>query len=340
MKRNLTLDFIKGLCIIFIIIDHFTGWNNSIRLLALFPFWITMAVPMLMIVLGYLYAMSYQRHGINTIRKAYAFRQLLDKFIRYTIPFLMAYSIELFISSIDNGFKAIFPLWIRDFFTGGWGAGSYYYPILLQFMILFPILHFIIYSYDRVGLWICFVINVFYELFQWYFHISGPVYRLLIFRYTFLIAFGCYLLIGKKPLSVIEKVSSFIIGSFFIWLFSYSSYEPVIICNWTTTSFPTAFFVIPIAILFIQIELKNNIFSKTIAKIGCASYNIFLTQMVYFNYVAPRVNTVLHNLSSILICMLNLIICSTAGYIFYFVESKLTKRILLLIHQKETNAHA
>lgn len=339
MKRNLNLDLIKGLCILFILIDHFTGWTSATRLSALFPYWITMAVPLLMVVLGYLYAMSYQRHGINTLRKAYSFRQLRDRFIRYTIPFIMAYSIELIISSIDNGFFTILPVWLRDFFTGGWGAGSYYYPILLQFMIVFPIIFFIVQRYDLIGLGICLAINIAYEILQWLFHMPPSVYRLLLFRYTLLIAFGCYIMIGRRKFKRTEQLISLLVGAFFIWQFSYTSYHPVVLCNWTTTSFPTAFFVLPIALWLIQLSLPKNVLSSLVARLGSASYNIFLTQMVYFNYAAPRIMKYFI-LPNILLCLLNVIICCFMGYLFYYFENKFTKRILAFIHQKESSVNA
>ena len=339
MKRNLNLDLIKGLCILFILIDHFTGWTSATRLSALFPYWITMAVPLLMVVLGYLYAMSYQRHGINTLRKAYSFRQLRDRFIRYTIPFIMAYSIELIISSIDNGFFSIFPLWLKDFFTGGWGAGSYYYPILLQFMFFFPIIFFLILRYDLIGLGICLLMNIAYEIVHWLIQMPPSVYRLLLFRYTLLIAFGCYILIGKRKFKWAERIISLILGAFFIWLFNYTSYQPVILCNWTTTSFPTAFFVLPIALWLIQLFLPKNAFSSLIALLGRASYNIFLTQMVYFNYAAARIMKYIH-LPNISLCLLNIIICCFMGCLFYYFEDKFTKRILAFIHKKESPVNA
>lgn len=71
----------------------------------------------------------------------------MPKFIRYTVPFLLAFIIEM-IGEIAVSFLGIRPLSLKHivaiFFQGGTGPGSYYYPILLQFLLYYPVLYFII----------------------------------------------------------------------------------------------------------------------------------------------------------------------------------------------------
>lgn len=62
MERNNSLDFLKGISIIFIIITHFS-WTNLERLSFGFPFWIDMAVPIFMLVSGYTQALSCEKNG-------------------------------------------------------------------------------------------------------------------------------------------------------------------------------------------------------------------------------------------------------------------------------------
>lgn len=329
MKRNSMLDILKGLCIIFIILDHFTGWN-SIRLNYLFPYWITMAVPMLMIILGYQYANSYQRHQIKTLKDSYSFFFILDKIIRYSIPFVMAYALEFLISSLSNGPKAILLPWLRDFFLGGWGPGSYYYPILLQFIFVFPIIYFLIERHASFGLLICTGLNILYELFQYAVHLNYAVYRLLIFRYILLIAFGCYLFLYKKSFKWPISIASLIIGAFFIWLFSYTTYQPIILVHWSQTCFLTALFILPIAGFLLRSNKMMALSFPPLELIGKASYNIFLVQMVYFNYVAHRIY---QHVPSMLLCVIiNLAITVLAGSIFYFFERKITSTCINTLH--------
>lgn len=69
-RRYHSIDFVKGICILFIIITHYT-WEEAERLKYLFPFWIDMAVPIFMVVSGFVYTKSFQKNHINTIENAY-----------------------------------------------------------------------------------------------------------------------------------------------------------------------------------------------------------------------------------------------------------------------------
>lgn len=325
MKRNSMLDIIKGLCIIFIILDHYTQWGG-LRLTLLFPYWITMAVPMLMIILGFQYAFSYERHDISNIKKAYQPRFVFEKFIRYSIPFWIAYILEFIISSISQGPGAIIWTWLKGLFTGGWGPGSYYYPILIQFIFLFPVIYFLIKKYDFVGLLICGFMNVFYECFQYAVHLDSSIYRLLIFRYILLIGYGCYIYLSHKKPKLLLSAFTCLIGGILIWLFSYYGYTPTIVSHWTQTSFFTALFIIPIMGLILRSAKLKELSCPPLELIGKASYNIFLVQMVYFNYVAARIYPIA---KSLLLCnILNLCITILAGILFFYVEHKITHKIL------------
>lgn len=92
--RNYFLDILKGICILFVIITHF-GWEAEERLRYGFPFWIDMAVPVFMIISGYVYALSYRRKGVDSFEKAYKLSIILGNAVRYTVPFLMVCSVEL-----------------------------------------------------------------------------------------------------------------------------------------------------------------------------------------------------------------------------------------------------
>ena len=62
--NNSFVDVLKGICIIMVVVTHFS-WEEHERLYYLFPFWIDMAVPIFMLISGYVYTISYKRHEIN-----------------------------------------------------------------------------------------------------------------------------------------------------------------------------------------------------------------------------------------------------------------------------------
>ncbi len=198
-ERFHNLDFLKGLCVLFVIITHFS-WKDEQRLYFLFPFWVDMAVPIFMILSGYVHSLSYKKHEINTLSDAYDLKNTINKIIRYTIPFLIIYIVEVTLASIEQGYLDE-PLKLFYFFLQGTrGPGSYYYPILLQFVFLFPLIYFIIKRLDFKGLILCAAINFSYEILKNAYHVEEDCYRLIVFRYIFVIAFGCYLAIGKKQI--------------------------------------------------------------------------------------------------------------------------------------------
>lgn len=331
MKRNHMLDILKGICIIFIILDHYTRWEDW-RLKLLFPYWITMAVPVLMIVLGYQYALSYDRHEITKLSQAYSFRFVLDKFLRYSIPFWMAFLVEFVLSSISMGPRAILGAWIRGLFTGGWGAGSYYYPILVQFIFVFPILYFIVKKYDFAGVLFCGLLNAGYEWIQYVFEMDYKCYRLLLFRYILLIAVGCYLYLGKSKVKRWVSVLSFVIGAAFIWIYNYGGYTPKVLVHWTQTSFVAVLFIIPVIGAILSSNRLMDLSCRPLEFVGKASYNIFLVQMVYFNYAAARLYPYC---KSVVLCNIaNLVITILVGSVFYLVERKISKSCLAFVHKK------
>ena len=72
-KRNKYIDSIKGICILCILTTHFS-WDSMKFLKSLFPFWIDMAVPSLMVISGYLSASSlkkskYTFHFLNWLER-------------------------------------------------------------------------------------------------------------------------------------------------------------------------------------------------------------------------------------------------------------------------------
>lgn len=57
-ERYTVVDVLKGICVIFAIITHYE-WSDNQRLLGLFPYTIDMAVPIFMIISGYIMSNSY-----------------------------------------------------------------------------------------------------------------------------------------------------------------------------------------------------------------------------------------------------------------------------------------
>lgn len=156
--RNRSIDFIKGICILFVIITHYS-WSSFERQKYLFPFWIEMAVPLFMIISGFVYTESYKKSNIKSFEEAYSFSNTLHRVVRYTMPFAVIYFIEMMTLFFKTKTSVGIIRIICYFLRGGFGPGSYYYPVMIQFIFFFPIIFFIIKKYAYIGLLICGFMN-------------------------------------------------------------------------------------------------------------------------------------------------------------------------------------
>ena len=146
----------------------------------------------------------------------------------------------------------------------------------------------------------------------------------------FIIAFGCYACVGRKEeqgrLYTGFIGGIFVIGAFFVLLFSYTSYEPKLFTFWSTTSAPATLYIAPI--MFISVKMLKVKFAP-LELIGKASFDIFLVQMVYFVlYENFFRESFFADLSDILGFAITVIICVILGILLWFVENELIfKRI-------------
>ena len=212
---------------------------------------------------------------------------------------------------------------IAAFLYGGRGPGGYYFPVMIQFIFMYPIIYFIIRKYEFKGVIICGFINFAYELLKWGYGMTEGCYRLLSFRYILVIAFGCYLSLGKFKSSWRACTLSIVCGALFIVLVRYFNHVPKIIAFWTGTSFIAVLYIMPIVAWL----LKKHLFTcKFLEVVGKASFDIFLCQKVYFLYMECG-----HSIGNIsnhgLQIIFNIVICTIFGICFYYVESQLTRGI-------------
>lgn len=338
MHRNRFADVLKGILILFVIILH-SDISYSIRVRAGFPFWASMAVPAFMLISGYVSAISMEKLGDHGVEKAYEPRQLRRKLLRFVIPFGIAFVAEWIIFRVAGLYLVgpreygLFAL-LLDFIRGGKGQGSYYFPIMIQFVFVFPAIYYVIKKYNFKGLMTCFVANGIYEIIKIAFGMADYEYRFLLFRYLFIIAAGCYIAVGKwremkKRTLLSLSLVSVILGLGFTYLFSYTNYVPKVIIFWKETSFAACLYLIP---LFAWMLTRVHFTCKPLEYIGKASFNVFLVQMVYFNFE----NQIEEKIPSLeLRVLVGILFCVCIGVGFYAIENRLTKKII----DRERNHH-
>lgn len=337
MYRNRFVDVLKGIFIIFVLITH-TWIEPSTRNMLGFTFWADMSVPAFMLISGYVSTYSIERNGNSVIEKAYEPWQIIRKILRFVIPFSIAFIAEWIVLRCfgiytvgikEYGIFAFLLYYLR----GGTGQGSYYFPIMIQFVFLFPIIYYFIKKYDLKGLIGCFLANGLFELLKIAYGMNDYEYRLLVFRYVFIIAAGCYIALGNwqkisKGKQIVLSVICVVIGVGFSYLFSYTNYVPKVITYWKTTSFLACLYLVPI---FCVLLTKVRLGFKPLELIGKAAFNIMLVQKIYFIFLQKTYEIIPNVGVHLFISILN---CVTVGVIFYIFESKLTKYILGKLEKK------
>lgn len=269
--------------------------------------------------------MSCERKYQTSIADLYAWDILIGKFLRFTLPFLVALIVEIgfqIFNHTDISLSSVVHLYL----VGGKGPGSYYYPLMIQLIFIFPALYWLMRRGSIRGLIIIGVANLTYEIMIHAYGMGAACYRLLVFRYLLMLGFGCYLYINKdEKQNKIALLIMIAIGIAYIVVTKYTGYEEKLFTYWTSTSMMTAFWIFPV--FYMVYKLLRDARPSKIQIIGKASYHIFLTQMVYYGYVFRLVRGYLPDFTLIHL-LVNVVFCISLGMIFYLVENKINKIVL------------
>ncbi len=310
------INILKAVAIIFVIITH-NKFSLNFGENIFFMYFINMAVPIFMLISGFNYSLSFSRIKNNNILGNVM--SILRKFIRITIPFLIIFLVEWFFN-IKN-------IQVHHFTTalinGGVGPGSYYYPVMVQLIILFPLIYLVLKKYKEKGLALLFILQFLSDIVFYLSDINSNTYRILCFRYLFLVSLGCYLALRKEKINSNALLFIEIIGINFINILicSNSTYAYAPYNLWKETSLITSFYIFPIfAYIYYNYNINSsNIFVKILSETGRASWHIFLIQMLYFIIIPEELNIQLR-----IMLPLSLFVNIIIGWLFYKIEKQIS----------------
>ena len=152
---------------------------------------------------------------------------------------------------------------------------------------------------------------------------SDSTYRLLIFRYLFILSAGIYLYFEKdKKHNVVGQVCMSLIGAVFLFATQYLQWVPFGLEKWTTTCWLACFYLLPIAARVLRCPMHSRMFEE----LGRASYHIFFIQMLYYGFFAEYLYK---QFPLPLLQLFISLLCSIGfGYAFYKIESPISNWIL------------
>lgn len=315
------LDYLKAICVIMVIITHY-DWEDKTS--PFFTMLINMAVPVFMIISGYNFAMSNRKKADGKLKKMYGWDMLKPKLVRFLVPFVAICFIEILILALEE--KNIDP-W-RIFLLGAYGPGSYYVPVMLQLLIVFPIIYILVQRNARLGVFLAGMANLVFEIAVKVFEMDKYYYRLSIGRYLLLIAFGCYLyLYPEHRIKRRQLVAMFIVGiTYIIAVFTFDA-ELLIFGYWKTTAMPVAFYIFPVVIMlfrkFYHVSIPGKI-GSFLTLIGQASYHIFLVQMVYYHF---DMGGIFMDAAWYIAVPFHLLINVPIGLLFYKIDNEFIRKM-------------
>lgn len=241
------------------------------------------AVPIFMVVSGYLGYAKYKKNCLIDLR-----HQIPKLFKRVLLPFLIILLIQIFLK-LKIGNLNIESLLEK----GGIGPGSYYPYVFIQCAFCLPFIAAIVHRYKRV--WVSSVImiclSVCFNTLLDAVNISDSAYRLLAVRYLFYLYLGCIWNKGGMK-SKVTMTALVIMSAIFVYLqrYQYINFEPLFINDWRGYNWLGAFYTTGVIYVLGKIYQAN--FSAGLKKafvlLGRYSYEIFLTQMFVFSFIKRK----------------------------------------------------
>lgn len=331
-KRIEFLDYLKAVCVLMVIVTHY-DWADKTS--PFFTMLINMAVPIFMIISGYNFAMSNCKKAEGKLSRMYSWAMLKPKLVRFLIPFFTICLIEMVLLSMEN--RDIDPL--RIFLLGAYGPGSYYVPIMMQLLIIFPIIYILVAKNAKLGITVAGIANLLFEIAVKVFEMDKYYYRLSIGRYLILIAFGCYLyLYPEHRVKRSQMTAMFLVGfAYLVVVFGFDKKLPLF-GYWKTTALPVAFYIFPIVILLFRKFYHSRIPGKAgelLTRMGKASYHIFLIQMVYYHF---EMGGAIMKAAWYIAVPFNILITVPAGLAFYELDNRFIRVLKNMKHHVEAIA--
>lgn len=279
-QRDLFIDFLKGVCIICVVLTH--NLPSIVKDATLFIAWGAMAVPLFLMLQSY----HVYNRGVIPDKKLNGYFPWVKMLHRIMIPFIVVTLITgaiLVIAGHD-------PMSVIKgaVLAAGIGPGSYYVWIYLQFALLLP---FCLILINRMGGYTCLLFILISQGLEWfcmYIDMSEPIYRLTCFRYIFLIYLG-YLWTTNKMSKYITRrqvmISLASVLALLILYYTTGSLKPFLHdTEWRSFHWICYFWValmLPWLIWKLYDRLPQKI-KNIIGEIGRWSYEIFLLQMLVF----------------------------------------------------------
>lgn len=302
------IDFLKGICIILIILTHCIP--PELKLAIGFPFWGSIAVPIFLIIQVF----HFYKKGVDAAKTDFykVWRRVVRPF--FIVEFVL-FALWLYNDFLTNAFAL--PTFKESIFMLAGGPGSYYPWIYIQFAFFLPFFK-SLFKFRLIYTLIIFIIlSQLSEIVCKLSDMPEWIYRLTFSRYIFLVFLG-FLLATKGYVLKWTTLLMSVISLASVFFFTYTTIdcapffynvEAWSTCHWMCYIYIS--FLVIVGLKFVFLFLQNKVIITHIKLIGIYSYEIYLFQLVYFTYISEYVNNslsikenpMMNTIVSVLLCV-------------------------------------
>jgi fucose 4-O-acetylase-like acetyltransferase len=262
--RNGAVDAIKGIAIVSVLLIH--SLPEQVLSASFSVFHVSQAVPILIVMMGYLGATSRVRPLGDYLRR---------RGIRLLVPWAIAWLVALLVLVLKGHLVWMSPILVGALPVPS-GPGNYFISIAIEFVLILPLLRWLLDRGPWVLLGTCLALDISYELTAAYFGLNNYVTKALIFRYLFAVALGMLLAKGHKFWPLLPLSFAFLVAITAGVRFDFLA------PGWQSQSLLAAGYTI--ALVAVGLRFR---YPRLLQSLGRASWHIFLVQILWFGQIAP-----------------------------------------------------
>lgn len=309
------IDYLKGLCILFIVIQH--SIPTALHHYTMFALWGRLAVPIFLLIQVFHTYKKITGGGKISI-------QIEKSWKRVVKPFIVVQILLVFIDVVL--FQKSFGTVISDLcHNGGMGSGGYYPWIYIQFAVLLVLLvpTFRKYKKQMVLFFIFALASQLLELLCCLFQMPEWIFRLCAIRYFFIIYLGYILAtqgfdLNKKTFAI--GIVSLICLCFFVFKdvnlrpFFYTGIPAWRTCHWVNYIYVCYILLFVLRWTYEKLQSRKRIVTW-IQDMGKYSYEIFMFQMIYFHVCKTlipdkggMISQIVYMIAAVVLCTVPIVI--------------------------------
>ncbi len=300
--RNGAVDAIKGIAIVSVLLLH--SLPKQLLRDSLSVFHVSQAVPILIVLMGYIGVVTRMRPLGDYLRR---------RAVRLLVPWGVAWLAALLIMLLKGRM-----VWKSALLLGALpanGPGNYFIAIALQFILVLPLLRWLLDKGPWLLIGACLAVDFSFQLLVGQFGLNAYVFKANLLRYLFAIGLGMLLATGHRVWPLVAISLPYLVAK------TRGFTMPFLAPGWQSQNLLASGYTI--ALVSAGLRLK---YPRPLQAIGRGSWHIFLVQILWFGQVAPAVTRHL-GLGTGPKTVLDLAVCIVLGIAFAGVEQRVTDAV-------------